>query len=360
MSYRPAEHDATEASLHQDVQRSWVRRASAIVVAGQGAAFLIGGILPTTPDADRFGLLLGAALVALTGVAWFVLLPRHLFGEWRVFIAAAVAEVVIHVVLAVTGGVGSLYFPYVFMPILVMVMTGQSNQALIIGGLALLGLIMLAALDLRGPGDDAIVRDALAIRALEIVTFAAATSAIGRAMGAVMAALSARGTSLAASARTDPLTGLGNRRLLEDELRRMRSAADRSGLPLTVIAIDLDGMKDVNDRLGHAAGDRVLTDFARVLLACIRGKDVAIRSGGDEFVVLLPDTALAAAASVLERIRAGAGEVEAGWPLRLSAGLAAADREGDALKAADEAMYGDKISRRDRGERIERRVLDRT
>lgn len=343
-----AQHDPTEASLHEWVQRAWVRRASVIVVAGQGIAFLVGALLPTTPDEDRDALFVGAALVAVTGVAWFGLLPKQAFGAWRVFIAAAIAETVIHVVLAITGGVASSYFAFVFMPVLVMVMTGRPRQTLLLAGAALTGLVVLALLDVNGSAQPGTVRDLFAIRALEIATFGAAAAAIARAYGAVTATLSARGTTLAASARTDPLTGLGNRRALEDELRRMLAATERTRSPLTIAAIDLDGLKLVNDRLGHEAGDELLVQFARVLIQSIRGNDVAIRVGGDEFFLLLPDTSDDAARRVLERIGQRAGEVAPGWPVRFSAGVVAATPGVDAstlLKSADAALYADKAPR---------------
>jgi diguanylate cyclase (GGDEF)-like protein len=266
-----------------------------------------------------------------------------------VFVASAIAEIVIHVVLAITGGVASNYFPFVFMPVLVMVMTGRPQQTLILAGLALAGLVILAIIDISASTPLAAERDLFAIRALELATFSAAAAAIARATGAVTAALSARGTTLAASARTDPLTGLGNRRVLEDELRRMLASAERTRAPLAIVALDLDGFKSVNDRFGHETGDRVLSDFARVLVACIRGNDVAIRAGGDEFFMLLPDTSDTSARRVVERVRERAGEVRPGMPIQFSAGIAPATSGIDAaalLKRADEALYAEKLTRR--------------
>ena len=343
------QHDPAEASLHDRVQRAWVRRASVIVVAGQGIAFLVGALLPSTPEDDRAALIAGAALVAATGAAWFGLLPKEAFGRWRVFVASAIAETVIHIVLAITGGVASSYFPFVFMPILVMVMTGRPRQTLVMTAVALVGLVVLATIDISASAPLAAERDLFAIRALEVATFGAAAAAIARATGAVTATLSARGTSLAASARTDPLTGLGNRRALEDELRRMLASAERTRSPLAIVAIDLDGLKVVNDRLGHEAGDGVLRDFARVLVQCVRGNDVAIRAGGDEFFLLLPDTSDIAALRVLQRISERVGEVRPGWPVSYSAGVAGAAPGADSaalLKSADEALYANKLARR--------------
>jgi diguanylate cyclase (GGDEF)-like protein len=87
----------------------------------------------------------------------------------------------------------------------------------------------------------------------------------------------------------DPLTGLYNRRFCEERLRAEISRADEQNDPLMVIALDLDNFKAINDRHGHSAGDLVLKEFARRLSRATRGSDVAVRLGGDEFLVILPE-----------------------------------------------------------------------
>jgi len=86
----------------------------------------------------------------------------------------------------------------------------------------------------------------------------------------------------------DPLTGLYNRRFVEDRLRTEIARADRYGEPLMVLVSDLDDLKGINDRLGHAAGDLVLTEIAHRIRKAVRASDFAVRMGGDEFLVLLP------------------------------------------------------------------------
>lgn len=95
---------------------------------------------------------------------------------------------------------------------------------------------------------------------------------------------------LRADATTDPLTGLLNRRGLDDRLEEHYAAATRYSAELSCLALDLDGLKAVNDTLGHQAGDDCLRDLARTILAKCRRSDVAARIGGDELVVLLPHT----------------------------------------------------------------------
>jgi diguanylate cyclase (GGDEF)-like protein len=104
-------------------------------------------------------------------------------------------------------------------------------------------------------------------------------------------------------ALTDDLTGLGNRRRFTSTLQAELDRAERFGAPLAVLMADLDNLKDINDRFGHAGGDDALKAFARVLREGIRKIDLAARLGGDEFALLLPQTDAEAAREVAERLR---------------------------------------------------------
>jgi diguanylate cyclase (GGDEF)-like protein len=139
----------------------------------------------------------------------------------------------------------------------------------------------------------------------------------------------------------DALTGLPTREQGERILRREVARAVRTGLPLTVMFVDLDGFKAINDTRGHLAGDRVLRDVARAMERSVRETDAVIRWGGDEFVVVLPATDVTGAARVAERL--GAAAASAG----LGASVGVAQWEpGDTVDAlvarADRAMYGAK------------------
>ena len=107
---------------------------------------------------------------------------------------------------------------------------------------------------------------------------------------------------------TDSLTGLHNRRYLDTHLPVLLSRATGRERPLTVIMIDFDHFKRVNDQYGHDGGDDVLREFATRLRTKIRGMDVMCRYGGEEFAIVLPDTDLASAAAVAERIRDAVSE----------------------------------------------------
>ncbi len=103
-------------------------------------------------------------------------------------------------------------------------------------------------------------------------------------------------------AMLDPLTGLHNRRFAEERLAAEVARSHRSGHPLTVIMLDLNDFKQINDRSGHAAGDQVLKEFAERLKALVRVSDLAVRLGGDEFLMLLVDCAPDMAERLVARI----------------------------------------------------------
>lgn len=143
----------------------------------------------------------------------------------------------------------------------------------------------------------------------------------------------------------DALTGLYNRSFFEEEVARLERGRE---VPLSVIMADVDGLKQVNDRDGHAAGDELLRRAAYVLTVCFRTEDVIARIGGDEFAVLLPDTDADTAEISLARVRQVVAENNAarfGPHLRLSLGASTAVRPMsliEALKQADARMYLDK------------------
>ncbi len=159
-------------------------------------------------------------------------------------------------------------------------------------------------------------------------------------------------------ARTDPLTGALNRRAFitrgQEEIRRIR----RYGGALTVITVDLDHFKQVNDTHGHAAGDEALVALVRVLQGMVRGTDVLARLGGEEFALMLPETPHAAGLDMAERLRARVADtpvrLENGrdLALTLSAGVAAADPTSDTLDTllnrADTHLYEAKQAGRNR------------
>ncbi|MHB8330170.1 MAG: GGDEF domain-containing protein, partial [Acidimicrobiales bacterium] len=106
------------------------------------------------------------------------------------------------------------------------------------------------------------------------------------------------------ASRTDALTGVGNRRAFDETLSAALSAASRQRHDVTVVAVDLDGLKRINDSEGHAAGDSALLALVRSFYATLRDEDTVFRVGGDEFMILLPFTSIGAAELLMERIHA--------------------------------------------------------
>ncbi|MCA1825312.1 MAG: diguanylate cyclase [Myxococcales bacterium] len=154
-------------------------------------------------------------------------------------------------------------------------------------------------------------------------------------------------------ARTDPITGLMNRRAAEEVLEREASRAQRFGSRISVALIDLDHFKQVNDRFGHAAGDDALRATAQVLNSAMRGVDVAARWGGDELLAILPATGLEGARSFGERVRAaveGLGaQVMRGATLSVGvAELQPGEDWADAVRRADAKLYEAKDAGRNR------------
>lgn len=157
-------------------------------------------------------------------------------------------------------------------------------------------------------------------------------------------------------ANRDPLTGLYNRRYLEDSLHREMTRCLRQGDPLSLVLIDLDHFKSVNDRYGHSAGDLVINQLASVLSALSRASDIVCRFGGEEFLVVLPGTGLEAAEARAEDYRRMFEKTPVAvgdnlLSVTLSAGVACSYREippDDLIRQADLALYEAKEAGRNR------------
>lgn len=191
------------------------------------------------------------------------------------------------------------------------------------------------------------------VRAVVVLVAGGTTSLIFFALASALVAarLSATEQSL-----RDPLTGLYNRRHLDDMMSREIPRARRTGEPISVVVIDLDRFKQLNDQFGHDAGDFVLREFAALVGRGTRREDIACRMGGEEFAIVLPGATLESARHRAETIRAGFERLPLEFRGRslphatLSAGVAAFPSHGDSwaevVQHADRALYAAKLAGR--------------
>ena len=158
-------------------------------------------------------------------------------------------------------------------------------------------------------------------------------------------------------ATTDALTGLSNRATFDETLKEQFAATKAGGGPLTLLMMDLDKFKSINDRFGHQAGDQVLSIVAKILKAVARAKDLAARYGGEELAIVLPETPRNIASAIAETIRLAVAKQPircngTAIPVTISIGVAtleprsAMTEPGHLLKAADLAVYAAKRSGR--------------
>lgn len=168
--------------------------------------------------------------------------------------------------------------------------------------------------------------------------------------------------ALEEAAMTDTLTGLRNRRYLMEQLKKESLRGDRQGEYFALAILDIDFFKAINDRFGHEAGDVTLAHVARAIQASIRGYDICGRWGGEEFLIVLPDTNLADAWRVVERVREAITEIsldcleqedQSSPQVTASIGLAVhqpGESYSAALDRADTALYAAKANGRNRTE----------
>jgi diguanylate cyclase (GGDEF)-like protein len=277
--------------------------------------------------------------------------PQRVFPQRRIFVAASIAQGVMVIMLGITSGSASVYFPYYLLPGLVMILSGSWRQTAVVGALAAVGVLGLA---LSVPSSD-LERDVTVTRLLQVATMTFFAAATAMATGETRRALSARTEVLATErddafqmAVTDQLTGLYNRYYMREELRRMTAHAARRDRPFAIVSLDVDGLKAVNDARGHQAGDALLRGIADALRTVLRSEDIAVRTGGDEFVVLLPDSDRGDAVKVVYRIRQRIAALGDHGAAGVSSGIAVWRRGSDpddALREADEELYRAKSTR---------------
>lgn len=215
------------------------------------------------------------------------------------------------------------------------------------GYLALRALIAPAELTLARE-----LREQLPLYLYLLLATAVAFAAFGAVIGTLTDRLVQANDRLAALATTDALTGLKNARAFHERLGAELARAERSGTPLGLVLLDLDHLKEINDRLGHAAGNQALAQVGRQLARSVRRADTACRVGGDELAVICPEADSEELHRIAERIRTLLAQVPlAGEPLTVSVGTALHRPGGTSDQlfiAADGALYQAKRGGRNR------------
>ncbi len=320
---------------------SWVFLLATTTIVG------VTGLWPQNQSAI-FALL---ALAGLFVLAIHDLLPTNTLGAAKFVVEGSVAVTVATLLVALTGGVASPFF-FVY-PLIV------GGAALVVAPPITLGLLLTAALGyllavvLGSPADAVATNISTATVGINL------TAMILLAYIAMVVAREQRRSRDAAirMSTIDPLTALFNRSFFFAALEREIARSARSGRGFCLLMMDLDELKVVNDRLGHFHGDRVLRAVGEVVNVGVRRIDTAARYGGDEFVVLLPETDPTGAFVLAEKIRIGVQELTLDLPddtvrPSLSVGVVSYPDDGstadELMISADGAMYASKRAGKNR------------
>lgn len=292
-------------------------------------------------------------LLALGGVFVVIvhdLLPSDILGPAKFVVEGSVAITLSTMLVALTGGVASPFF-FAF-PLIVaggaLVVSPPITAALL--GAAALGYALAVV---AGSAADTTLSVAAATVGVNL------TALVLLAYAAMVVAREQRRTRDAAIrlSTVDPLTGLFNRTFFFAAIGREIARCARSGRGFCLLMMDLDDLKAINDRLGHHHGDRVLRGVGEVISEGVRRIDTAARYGGDEFVVLLPETDPTGAFVLAEKIRRGVNAMpvdqsKPGSHASLSIGVVSFPGDGrtadELMITADEAMYASKRAGKDR------------
>lgn len=242
-----------------------------------------------------------------------------------------------------TGGSASPLWSLHVLPLLVATLFGRFWPILLTGlGLAAANLVLFEATPEAVAALPAGATDAATTLSLALL-IAVLSISVGSWRSRRMAEAEERLEQLAYK---DELTGLGNYRQFRDRLTEETQRAGRYRRPLSLILLDLDGFKTLNDRYGHQAGNLVLEKVGETIRNAVRSSDIASRYGGDEFAVICPETTAIEAAQLAERIRSLIADVDVAGPeyqITLTAGVAALGRgergPGTLIDSADSALY---------------------
>lgn len=307
-----------------DAARHRTRALGAFYAAGS-ALLLVALVVPSWLGQDR-GLLLGTALVAgAVGFALFVAGPRVPMWVCQCLVAVGSGLIAL-CLLAGRGGAATATWSFFYVWVAVY-SACYFALAAIVAQVGLAAVLETLAISAVGDGNNAPAQIVVSVG-----TCVAAAMVVG--------SLVRRVSDLAGR---DALTGLANRRTLDDALTTVLARARRTGEAVAVLAIDLNGFKAVNDTLGHTEGDRLLVELGRIWSSQLRRGDVLARTGGDEFVMVLPMCRAEHADDVARRLQSLTP-----LPLSTSVGIALtrpSESAREVLLRADAALYAAKPQR---------------
>jgi diguanylate cyclase (GGDEF)-like protein len=316
-----------------------------LVLSGLAGWTAYGSIWMTISLGGLSSMLLVAPLIILhprgSAVRWH---PGQMIEAALAFLAVVFVGLVVFYRLPV-GTLGGFPKELLWMPVLMWTAFRLGPRA---AALAVLGLVALATLGtLNGYGPFARATPFTSLVMVQL--FAAMTAVMTLSLAALAAEYAVAEAQLREMVVTDPLTGLPNYRRLLEVLGMEIARADRNDRPFAVVFFDMDGLKRINDEMGHLIGSRAVCRFAETLQAVCRTTDTAARYGGDEFVAALSDTDRAGAELVVRRLAERLAEDTAEPPLAVSAGIAVYPQDGGTpttlLSAADRALYSVKAAK---------------
>lgn len=326
----------------------------AIGCVGALSGFLVTSVVP-------FACVFVAYLVIALAFQWAIARKLYL-GFPRALVMGVVDMLFLCFSVHLLGSVSTvLPLIYVATPVLYATTTTRRRLSMIVAGVGVAGYAIIVALELVGtlhyaPAAPWATEPEAAFAVMSVILVALCAFATAALTSHLILQLERANVRLSAISQQDELTGLYNRRYvmarLTDELARLV----RQPSTLTVAMVDLDGFKRVNDEVGHDAGDAVLKAVAQALLVATRKADVVARFGGDEFVVLLPNTdadgARAVGARILDHARDAARRTCPAIPVSASIGTTlarAGDDPAELLRRVDEQLY---VAKRAGGDRL--------
>ena len=338
-------YDITRHGL--DAQRGTVARTLALLFGTGAILLLFTLLLPQAGPEDRNE----PVLLAVAGVGFLVaaalLISFARTPMWLLTVVPAAGTVLVGVVISSAGSDAATSYALYFAWVVVAAATFLGRAAT-----AAHGAFAVAVYDIgtRVSGPDAVPSP------LALAMLAGSAAAIGVVIAGLSAQVRRFVAELESDARTDPLTGLDNRRALREGFAQELGRSDRTRRPLALILLDLDRFKRYNDSHGHPAGDDALRRLARILNRVTRTTELAARTGGEEFAIVAPETDSAGAVVLAERVRTAVEtEFADDRPgLTVSLGIAVREPGGlgfrDLFASADRALYAAKELGRNRVE----------